>query len=220
MIAVVPPHSAERDVEIRRWSGRTADQRAQWRRRELMEAGFDILGNDGAAAVTVRAVARGAGLSSRYFYESFADRDELIRAIFDDRFATVVDAVESALEAAPKDFASQARASIDATAACVEDDLRLGRALLRETIADDALRAHAGQALTGFVASVALRAADPDLVQKIPPRELETLAIAVSSVQVSLLLSWSEGTLQLTREELVEQTLAMILGLAASAGLA
>lgn len=131
----------------------------------------------------------------------------------------MVEQVECALKAAPKDFVSQARASIDATAQCIEDDLRLGRALLRETIADDALRAHAGQALTGFAASVALRAADPAVVQSIPARELEALAIAVSSVQVSLLLSWSEGTLQVTRAELVDQTLAMILGLAATAGI-
>ena len=31
-------------------------------------------------AVTVRAVCRQAGLTERYFYESFTDRDEFVRA--------------------------------------------------------------------------------------------------------------------------------------------
>ena len=39
---------------------------------------------DGGPALTVRAVCRQAALTERYFYESFSDRDDFVRAVYDD----------------------------------------------------------------------------------------------------------------------------------------
>ena len=47
-------------------------------------AGVGLLGGAAGPALTVRAVCRAAGLTERYFYESFADRDEFVRAVYDD----------------------------------------------------------------------------------------------------------------------------------------
>ena len=46
--------------------------------------GVTLLGSEGGPALTVRAVCRAAGLTERYFYESFTDRDEFVRAVYDD----------------------------------------------------------------------------------------------------------------------------------------
>ena len=43
-----------------------------------------LLGGEAGPALTVRAVCRQAGFTERYFYESFADRDEFVRAVYDD----------------------------------------------------------------------------------------------------------------------------------------
>jgi len=67
----------------RRWAGTTLDVRRAARREQLIEVGFALLGEQGAAAVTVRGVARAAHLSERYFYESFSDRDALLLAVHD-----------------------------------------------------------------------------------------------------------------------------------------
>jgi AcrR family transcriptional regulator len=45
--------------------------------------------------LTVRAVCRQAGLTERYFYESFADRDEFVRAVYDHVCSTAMAALAS-----------------------------------------------------------------------------------------------------------------------------
>src|ERR1044072_584333 len=67
-----------------RWSGVPLSDRQALRRDELIAAGVDLLGGPDGPALTVRAVCRASGLTERYFYESFADRDEFVRAVNDD----------------------------------------------------------------------------------------------------------------------------------------
>ena len=66
-----------------RWTGLPVVERAAERRALLVDAAFDLLGREGDAATTVRAVCQQARLNPRYFYESFADRDELLVAVYD-----------------------------------------------------------------------------------------------------------------------------------------
>ncbi|MEU0541021.1 TetR/AcrR family transcriptional regulator [Nocardia sp. NPDC005978] len=68
----------------RTWGGRTRDERRAERRRRLVTAALDIWLENGWAAVTMRGVCTRAGLNDRYFYEHFADRDELLAAVWDE----------------------------------------------------------------------------------------------------------------------------------------
>ncbi|WP_434090437.1 TetR family transcriptional regulator [Nocardia beijingensis] len=43
---------------------------------------LDLIGESGAAGVTMRGVCRRAGLTTRYFYENFATRDELLDLLY------------------------------------------------------------------------------------------------------------------------------------------
>ena len=61
-----------------RWSGVPLQDRQALRRDELIAAGVALAGRRGGPALTVRAVCRAAGLTERYFYESFTDRDEFV----------------------------------------------------------------------------------------------------------------------------------------------
>lgn len=67
-----------------RWSGVPLESRHALRRDNLVAAGVQLLGGAGGPALTVRAVCRHAGLTERYFYESFADREHFVRAVYDD----------------------------------------------------------------------------------------------------------------------------------------
>src|SRR5690242_12208968 len=67
-----------------RWTGVPLESRLALRRDNLINAGVQLLGSAGGPALTVRAVCREAALTERYFYESFADRDEFVRAVYDD----------------------------------------------------------------------------------------------------------------------------------------
>src|SRR6266481_4648742 len=67
----------------RPYAGQLAHERKQARRATLVEAGLELLGTHGVNATTVRAVLQKTGLSQRYFYESFANIDELLIGVFD-----------------------------------------------------------------------------------------------------------------------------------------
>ncbi|UUW91386.1 TetR/AcrR family transcriptional regulator [Pimelobacter simplex] len=67
----------------RRYGGKSAEQRRAERHEALLVAAQEIWQESGWAAVTMRGVCARAGLTDRYFYESFADRDALLAAIWD-----------------------------------------------------------------------------------------------------------------------------------------
>jgi len=68
----------------RTWGGRTPEERRAERRRRLVDAALEIWLDNGWAAVTMRGVCGRASLNDRYFYEHFADRDELLATAWDE----------------------------------------------------------------------------------------------------------------------------------------
>ncbi|MFE3729260.1 TetR/AcrR family transcriptional regulator [Nocardia sp. NPDC059154] len=66
------------------WGGRTQEERRAERRERLIAVALDIWLENGWAAVTMRGVCTRAGLNDRYFYEHFADRDQLLGAVWDE----------------------------------------------------------------------------------------------------------------------------------------
>ncbi|MBI5104391.1 MAG: helix-turn-helix transcriptional regulator, partial [Solirubrobacterales bacterium] len=65
------------------YGGMTPAERRARRRAQLLEAGLEVFARRGWARATVADVCRAAGLSQRYFYEQFADREGLFLAITD-----------------------------------------------------------------------------------------------------------------------------------------
>jgi AcrR family transcriptional regulator len=88
-----------------RWTGVPRESRLALRRDNLVSAGVQLLGGSGGPALTVRAVCRKAALTERYFYESFADRDEFVRAVYDDVCTRAMNALTSA--ATPREAVEQ-----------------------------------------------------------------------------------------------------------------
>jgi AcrR family transcriptional regulator len=72
------------------WEERSTQRVLQARReqllersRSLVEAASDLLQQDGLEGLTIRSVLKRTGLSRRAFYERFADKDELVLAVFE-----------------------------------------------------------------------------------------------------------------------------------------
>lgn len=72
------PSAAARPGPARAYGGVSEEQRRAARRLRLLEAGLEIIGTQGYAAATLRAVCTRAELTERYFYESFANREALL----------------------------------------------------------------------------------------------------------------------------------------------
>ena len=66
----------------RMYKGSPLTERAELRRTQLIAAGRRLFGSEGYAAVSVRAVCVEAGLTERYFYETFANKEALLAAVY------------------------------------------------------------------------------------------------------------------------------------------
>ncbi len=69
-------------VAVRRWGAKTADERRAGRRLAILRAAIALYGRSGYRATSVKAVCAAAGLTERYFYESFANGEDLLQACF------------------------------------------------------------------------------------------------------------------------------------------
>lgn len=67
---------------LRRYGGRGGEERRAERRERLLDAGLACYGEVGYHAATVRMICARAGLSERYFYESFANGEDLLCAVY------------------------------------------------------------------------------------------------------------------------------------------
>ncbi|MGW5386354.1 TetR/AcrR family transcriptional regulator [Nocardia sp. NPDC003963] len=195
------------------WRGRTLDARSAERREQLVDVGFELLGTDGSAAVTMRAVTRLANLSPRYFYESFEDRRALLIAVYD-RLETELRTRFSAIDSGG-DLHTTVRSALLICATYFEEDPRRARVLLREPLTDDTLRAHSADRLPLFLRTVvpALGAAAGALI----PDSEEVLAIigtALGGALVALYVDWIDGRLPVPRDRLVDTATAVVLSLA------
>ena len=66
----------------RAYGGLSPQDRASARRQRLLDAATTLFGNQGLRATTVRGVCNAAGLTDRYFYESFASLEALLAAVY------------------------------------------------------------------------------------------------------------------------------------------
>ncbi len=182
----------------RPYNGLAADARREQRRSRLVAAAVDLVGDVGVRGLTVGEVARRAGVSKRYFYESFDSLDTLVGAAL----RTVFDAVGRTIDAADLDDGSSSAELVDvAVRAALDalDDPRTSRLYLEagSTPAGLAERDRATQAFVDqMLAHVVDDPADPDA------QLLGHLVVAGVTHVVTL---WLRGELELDRDGLVRR---------------
>ncbi|NLG45425.1 TetR/AcrR family transcriptional regulator [Gordonia sp. (in: high G+C Gram-positive bacteria)] len=67
----------------RTYGGVTAAERQTLRRKLLVKAGLELFGTEGFLNASVKKICDEAGLTQRYFYESFPDRVALLAAVYE-----------------------------------------------------------------------------------------------------------------------------------------
>lgn len=198
----------------RTWGGKTLEDRRAARRVRLLDAGYELLGTGGAAQVTVRGVCRTAQLTERYFYESFADRDELLVAVHTRTAEEVRDAIAAAVVTAPAEPVARATAAVEAFVDLLQADPRRGRVLLTEVFADELLTRVGVDLIPSFALLLVeqIRAMygerGPDEV------DAQLTSVALVGAMAHLFGGWLDGTLDITRERLVAHVVGLILAAA------
>jgi AcrR family transcriptional regulator len=198
--------------ETRVWRGTTAGSRAAQRRARLLEVGIELLGERGPSGVTVREVYARARLNPRYFYESFADLDALLAAIYDGLLAELIARVLTAIEAAPPDEPAKTRAAIDTAFRFLTDDPRRIGILLGEATGDGPLAARRRELVRVGADAMAEQAAG---FYGIPAggRLLRSTTLMLAGGLLELLIAWRDGTLTLTVDELIDDAVALVSGM-------
>ena len=194
------------------YRGVSAEARAAERRERLLEATLALWSVPGTR-VTMTGVCAEAGLTERYFYESFTGLEEALTAVLD-AIAVEIEAVtRTAAEAAGDRPADRVRASVGAFVALLADDPRKGRVAILEAVAVPALR-HRRTALLRHFAHRTAEVAD-ELVglTRRTPQDAEVAGLLFIGGMAELVTAWLDGVLDASPEEIVDAATRMFLGL-------
>ena len=177
------------------FKGVSADERRIDRRKRLVGAAFGIAGTEGAGALGVGRVCLAAGLTKRYFYESFASIAELESAVVDHAITAMSERVDPFRPAGP---GGPPQAWLEAFVGALVDDPCLARVLLAET--------HGG-ALSPFrhqIIDVAIAGMAPPGSDAQADLRARLVAYAQIGTLSELCLAWHQGQLAMQRATLVE----------------
>ncbi|MFZ3307598.1 MAG: TetR/AcrR family transcriptional regulator [Mycobacterium sp.] len=185
-----------------RWSGVPLEDRQALRRDELVAVGTQLLGGESGPAVTVRAACRQAGLTERYFYESFADRDEFVRAVYDDVCSRAMTALMSA---------TTPREAVEQFVALMVDDPVRGRVLLLAPAVEPVLAASGAEWMPSFIDLLQHK-----LTQIADPVRQKMIATSLIGGLTALFTAYLNGRLAATREQFIDYCVEMLLSRAAT----
>src|SRR5580700_7925130 len=176
------------------FKGISADDRRIDRRHRVVEAAYAIAGTEGAGALGVGRVCRSAGLTKRYFYESFASLAELESAVVDHAIAVMSERVDPFRPTGPS---GPPQRWLAAFVGALVDDQRLARVLLAETHGG-VLSPFRHQIIDVAVAGMAPSGSDPQ-------EDLRARLVAYAQIGVlsELCLAWHQGQLAIDRAVLV-----------------
>jgi AcrR family transcriptional regulator len=188
----------------RTYRGITPAERQAERKQRLLDAGLELFGTVGYRQTSVRAVSAAASLNSRYFYESFSSREDLLYSVYQ---RIVGDIFTRAAEAVGKESTidGQARAGLLAAWTVVTEDRRKARIIALEVVGVserlERLRHDTRQALAQFTADNALRIAGEGVRLRLDP--VLTARFLMGGV-VEVLLEWINGDLNVSPDEVVK----------------
>lgn len=195
----------------RPYRGVEAAERLAARRHQLLDAGLDLLGAHGRdiSELTVRGVCQRAGLSARYFYESFADKDDLVGQVFDWVVADLTATTQAAVAAVPKD--EQARAGMANVVRTVAGDGRVGRLLFSTELANAVVMRKRAESSTLFAVLYGQHAID---TLRAPANERVKAAAHFAAGGVGQTLSaWLAGDVQMEPDELADHLASLLVEL-------
>lgn len=199
----------------RRYAGVSLEQRRTRRRHQLLEAGEAVFGDKGFHAATVRDICAQAGLTERYFYESFENREALFGAVYHQLLERLRQDIFQVLDQSPREMESLARAALGAYFGTMRREPRMARILLIEvygTTQDlDRLYRRAvhdfAELMRGIMESLYPLPAESVL-------DAGLLSSALVGAAIHLALRWTLGGYRESQETMVENCMAIFRALA------
>ncbi len=159
-----------------------------------------MIGAEGVGSATVDAICDKAGLTKRYFYENFADREAIFTALIDEMFDGIQTAIREALVDAGPSISDRARVTATVLVKVLGGDRRLAR-LYIEAPAHPALHERRDVAV-GVYAQLLMTE-----VLRVDPADAraQVAALLIVAGTTEVVSHWLGGTIALNHAELVEE---------------
>ncbi len=186
----------------RSYAGQSAEERATGRRARLVEAAITVLGDHGESRTTMTAICAEAGLTERYFYESFSGRDEALLAALDAVCEEIGATAVRAIEDTTGDAGERVHAAIGAVVELVARQPAKGRVAVIESAANPRLRARRHELVGVFADLVAREAAELYGDRAWPPPRARVHGLVFVAGLAELVATWLAGELEMTQDEL------------------
>jgi AcrR family transcriptional regulator len=183
----------------RPYGGVSATDRRHQRRQRLIDAGLQLFGTRGIAAVGIVDVCAEAGLTKRYFYENFASIDALAEAVFEHVTGNLVAVVAPAIEVGA---GRDPRPALTAYARTILGDPRVVRLLAVESQTGP-LKKYRDGFPTRAVELWFAFAAEDDTVT--PPQDTRLKAYGFIGAAQQIGMAWLDGHLPLTIDEVIDE---------------
>jgi len=200
-------------VTVRRnFRGQSPEERQERRRRSLVEAALHLVHSDGLQATSVRSVCARAGLTSRYFYESFQNLEELLSAALEETADELLGAgVEAIRDAQDQAREVRLRKGMDASVGVLLRDPR--RAALMAALGAGDPRLQRERRVMVMRVAAAIQS-EPEAWEF---GGIQATALYVAGGLVELTLAYLDGELALSRDQLVDHLVSLTLGAIGSA---
>jgi AcrR family transcriptional regulator len=188
----------------RRYRGVTPSERRAQRRERFLEAGLELFGTDGYAGTSIRALSALASLNSRYFYESFTSREDLLYHVYRRIVRDIASRAAQAVAGADT-IEGNSRAGLRAGWTALTEDRRKARVVALEVVGVsdrlERLRRDTRHALADLMVQQALSVAPSDIRLRLDP---VLTARSLMGGVVEVLADWINGDVAASVDEVVE----------------
>ncbi|ORV50827.1 transcriptional regulator [Mycolicibacter engbaekii] len=190
----------KRPEVVRDYGGISAVDRRAERRGKLLAAGRQIWGESGIGEVTVRGVCTAAGLTPRYFYEQFPNREALFFAVSDDVRDQLLEAMVTAGVGDPGTLSDKLRSALTAFLDLIAADPYIHRIATSDLSAIPGLNEHRAGILDMITDTIVEYAPAVLDGQKLAPEELRRGALFIVGGVNQIIETWLDNPVETPAE--------------------
>lgn len=188
----------------RSYGGKSAVERVSERRARLIAATIEVLDGSGEAHATMTAICSAAGLTERYFYESFASLDDALLAALDSVCDEILGLATKAISQTPGSAEVRVHAVMEAFVGLVTNQPAKAGVAVIHASANPRLRARRSELLNVFADFVARESADLYGDDAWPTARARIHGLVYVAGFSELVGAWLNGDVTLSADELVE----------------
>jgi AcrR family transcriptional regulator len=197
---------------VRVWRGQSPEERVAERRRRILDAALEVFCDPGYQAAKVKDVCREAGLTERYFYESFENKEKLLVSLGARIIAGFVRDAAPSIALVATDLDAGIAGAMHAVVHSLTDDPRRARILFVESVGVSPWVEEQRRAAFATVTQVIVTATAGhfgDWVRE--STEVDLTARAVLGASSELVIAYARGELTIDQDQLTEALTRILL---------